>query len=159
MGMVIDVGAQSRNDVIAPVRVLLDELRKKSEREELSLRLLTDARVVGGHFAEFIGSEEELLRQFEATDILGFIIGVAKYCFVSVHPPKCFDSKLEVWRIIAEMREQWDEKLLDKLISFPAIDYVVITQDDTLDLDDLHRVNKANFPWEDWQLVAARLSS
>jgi len=112
MGMVIDVGAHSRSDVVAPVRVLLDEIRAKSQSiEQLSLRLLTDARAVGGQFAEFSGSEEELLQQFEATDILGFIVRVAKHCFVSVYPPNCFDSKLEVWRIIAEMRQQWDEKL------------------------------------------------
>jgi hypothetical protein len=48
---------------------------------------------------------------------------------------------------------------LDKLIGFPTIDYVVITQDDTLDLDDLDRVNRTNFPWDHWQLVAAKLKS
>jgi hypothetical protein len=64
---------------------------------------------------------------------------------------------LELWRIVAEMRQQWDEKLLDKLISFSAIENAVITQDDTLDLGDLHHVDRANFPWGHWQLVAARL--
>jgi hypothetical protein len=157
MGMVIDVGAQTRADVVAPVELLQNELRSDGQGAE-RLLVLTDARVAG-HYTEFRGSKEELLHQFEVTDMLGFFIGVGVGRFISVYPPRSFNSKLAVWRIIAETNQHWDKVLLDNIIEFSGINYAIISQDEALDLDPFDRLNRDNFPWDHWQLIAAKLKS
>jgi len=155
--MVIDIGAQSRQGVVAPVRLLLDVLWSESARSADKLLVLTDARVVGA-LRHFAGSLEDLLQEFETSDLLGFLILFGGGRLVSVYPPKCFGSVLEVWRIIGETEQRWDEILLDQLIGLAEIDYAIISQDETLDLEELHHVNNSNFPWGHWRLIAARVT-
>jgi hypothetical protein len=156
MGMVIDVGVVSRRDVVAPLQLLLDEIGEGGRRNE-QLELLTDANTPG-HLMAFNGSEEELLTEFEATDLPGFLIGVCNYRFVSVYPPKSFNTKLEVWRLIDETDGKLDERLLEDLSRFPGVEYVVVSAGETLDLEEFGHVNKTNFPWDHWLLVAAKLN-
>jgi hypothetical protein len=52
---------------------------------------------------------------------------------------------------------QWEESVLDELIKRPGIYCAVLSTDDTLDLHELDHVDKDNFPWEHWNLVAARI--
>jgi hypothetical protein len=158
MGMVIDIGAQSRPGVVAPVRLLLDVLRGESIRSADKLLVLTDARTVGS-LRNFGGSLEDLLHEFETSDLLGFLISFGGGRFVAVYPPKCFGSLLEAWRIIGETDQRWNEILLDQLIGLAEIDYAVISQDETLDLEELHHVNNGNFPWGHWRLITARVGS
>jgi hypothetical protein len=44
-------------------------------------------------------------------------------------------------------------------MGLPEIDYAAISQDETLDLEELRHVNKSNFPWDHWRLIAARVRS
>jgi hypothetical protein len=146
MGLVTDIGVGSRLSVAAPVQLLLGALM--TTRPNIpKLSILTDVKIIGGRFIDFSGTSGELIQEFLISDILGFQIGFGGGTFISVWPPKCFNSALEAWRIVAETDEKWDEALLDKVIEFPEVDYAVISQDETLDLEELDHVNRNNFPW------------
>ncbi len=162
MGVVMDIGANSRHSAVAPIQLLLDVLRSSANAHDAcKLSTLTNATDLGEMelFADFNGSPEQLIREFATTNILGLKIDVARYCFICVWPPKCFGSAMGVWRIIGETDKSWDETLLDQIIDFPGIEHAAISVDEAMDLENLDHVNCENFPWGHWRLIAARTNS
>jgi hypothetical protein len=159
MSEVIDIGIQSRERVRAPLRLLLEAISGRRSLDSAKISVLTDARVVGGLYEDFDGSIDELLPKFASAEILGFRIIVSRGNFVTVWSPNCFDSALKTWRIIGEGEATWNEALLDEIIDFPDVEYAIISQDETLDLEQFDHVRRSNLPWDHWRLIAARVSS
>jgi hypothetical protein len=153
VGIVIDVGVRSRQSVRGPVNLLLQFLRGNAENQ-IRIFILTDATTPGGNFADFNESYEQLMSKFEAGELCGFQIIAGQGRFICLWPPR-----FETWRIVGETNENLDEMLLDKLIVLPEIEYAAASQDEMLDIDQLDHVRRDNFPWDDWRLIAARVSS
>lgn len=159
MASVLDVGSATRAEVDAPARLLLQYLTATLENRAPEIHILVDVDVAGGKFGPFENGVDELLKLFQSTHMLGFMVGIALNRFICVWPPMCFGSKLNLWRIIGESRSPWNETLLDEIIKLNGIVYAVISWDETLGLEKLEQIDKQNFPWSDWRLVSARVRS
>jgi hypothetical protein len=153
-GRVLDIGAGHRSDVVTAVRLLLGILRRAAPDVDINLRILTaDDPIQGFYCHEEI---DDILAEFENTDMLGFVMMMVKVGYISVSSQSLHDRKLPYLQILG-WYNQWEESLLDQLIKYRGIYYVALSVDDTLDLDDLDHVDKDNFPWEHWNLVVARI--
>jgi hypothetical protein len=153
MGMMIDIGAKDRRDIAAPVQLLLNALLQATPNADIKLWVLTNTEVPG-ETVHYAGTLDALLAEFQKTNMPGFVIMFYRCGSVSVRPPKCFASKSPYWRVLGDTVAAWDEVLLDEIIRYSGVVYGAITQEETLDLED--HVNKHNFPWQHWRLVAAR---
>jgi hypothetical protein len=155
-GRVLDIGAGHRIDAVAAERLLLGILRRAAPDASVELRLLTAADPF--HGLKYQGGVDDLLNEFEDTGMLGFIVMMVKAGYIRVCSQQLYDTKLPYLQILGDTHDsQWEESLLDELVKRPGIYYAALSMDDTLDLHELDHVDKDNFPWEHWNLVAARI--
>jgi hypothetical protein len=161
-GRVLDVGAGHRSDVVVAVRLLLSVLRQAAQDVDVKLRILSDDDEFWG--IEYQGGVDAVLTEFENTEMLGFVIMMIKIGFIRVTAQALHRRKLPYLTIVAEYSKnedgsyyQWEESILDEIIKYHGIYYAALSADDTLDLHQLDHVDKDNFPWKHWNLVAARI--
>jgi hypothetical protein len=156
-GRVLDIGAGHRNDAVTAVRLLLRVLRREAPDVAINLRIQTAHDPFRG--LDYGGEVDDLLAEFNNTDMLGFVIMMLKVGSISVASQSLHGTKLPYLQILGDTDSYclWEESLLDELIKCHGIYYAALSVDDTLDLHELDHVDKDNFPWEHWNLVAARI--
>jgi hypothetical protein len=74
-----------------------------------------------------------------------------------VYSPSFGPQRARPWTGAIELRRATYERIFSELLKVEDLDYVIVSQDETLDLPP--DVGGATFPWNDWRLIRGGFAS
>jgi hypothetical protein len=147
--LVIEIGAKDPRSVLEIIRYVFDGARSAL------LVVPSDSIVSELNYIEVAIDDAELLKRLVRGEISSAML---KCCddsrYALINRPG-FLGKLCHWYGQIEITGGREWKFIEELLLFDGIDFVSVSLEDTVDLDQHVTVTPENFPWNHWRLIEA----